>query len=238
MSAAPHVPGDDAALAACDAWLADRSAPERLAWALATLPGAHVLSSSFGTQAAVSLHMAATLRPDIPVVLIDTGYLFAETYRFADALRERLGLDLRVYRAEVGAAWMEARHGRLWEQGAAGLATYNRIRKVEPMRRALAELGAGTWITGLRRRQARSRAGIGLLERHDALWKLNPLADWSDRDVWQYLRAHDLPYHPLWEQGYVSVGDTHSTRPLADGMDPEDTRFHGLVRECGLHVEI
>lgn len=225
------------ALTELNQWLAGRDAEGRLAWALANLPGAHVLSSSFGAQAAVSLHMATRLRPDIPVVVIDTGYLFPETYRFIDTLVERLSLNLKVYRPQIGIAWMEARMGRIWEEGVDGITRYNRLRKVEPMQRALRELGAGTWIAGLRRSQSRSRAGIDFIERKDGRWKLHPIADWTDRDVDTYLNQHNMPYHPLWESGYVSIGDTHTTQPVIGGVEQEQTRFFGLKRECGLHFD-
>ena len=217
-------------------WLSTRSAAQRLAWALESLPGTHALSSSFGAQSAVSLHLATQLQPDMPVIFIDTGYLFPETYRFVDELTGRLALNLKCYRPELGGAWMEARLGRLWEQGTEGIARYNRLRKVEPMQRALSEQKVLTWIAGLRRRQARSREAIDFLELRDGRWKLHPLADWSDREVGQYLARHDLPYHPLWQQGYLSIGDVHTTRRWQPGMREEDTRFFGLQRECGLHV--
>jgi phosphoadenosine phosphosulfate reductase len=214
----------------------DASAEERVAAALEQLPGQHVLSSSFGAQAAVSLHLVTRQLPRIPVILIDTGYLFPETYRFIDELAERLDLNLKVYRSARSAAWQEARHGRLWEQGRAGLDEYNRIHKVEPMERALRELRAGTWFAGLRREQSASRAGIEPVQLTGAgRYKVHPLFDWTDRDVYRYLRRHELPYHPLWEQGYVSIGDWHTTRRLRDVEDPEATRFFGLKRECGLH---
>jgi phosphoadenosine phosphosulfate reductase len=237
VSALPFIPPDRAprALAEVDARLAQLGAEERVAWALEHVPGPHVLSSSFGAQAAVSLHMISRQSPRIPVVLIDTGYLFPETYRFVDELTARLKLNLKVYRAELSPAWMEARYGRLWEQGVEGIDRYNRMRKVEPMQRALAELGATSWFAGLRRSQARTRAGVAFAERRDGRWKFHPLADWSDRDVWLYLKRHDLPYHPLWEQGYISIGDVHTSHRWEPGMDPDDTRFFGLKRECGLH---
>jgi phosphoadenosine phosphosulfate reductase len=181
------------------------------------------------------LHLVAQHKPDIPVVLIDTGYLFPETYRFADELADRLNLNLKVYRASLSIAWMEARLGKLWEQGADGIDRYNHLRKVEPMQRALTELGARTWIAGLRRAQTASRRNIDFLELRDGRWKLHPLADWTDRDIWKYLQQHDLPYHPLWHDGYISIGDTHTTRPYQPGMREEDTRFFGIKRECGLH---
>lgn len=233
ITAAESVP----ALRELNLWLARRTAGERVTWALENTAGTHALSSSFGAQAAVSLHLATRQKPDIPVILIDTGYLFPETYRFVDELTGRLQLNLKVYRPQIGAAWMEARMGRLWEKGVEGIERYNRLRKVEPMQRALQELDVRTWIAGLRRGQSRRRAAIDFLELRDGRWKLHPIADWTDHDVWQYLRRHDLPYHPLWNQGYVSIGDVHTTRPLQDGMDIEDTRFFGLKRECGLHFD-
>jgi len=225
------------ALQELNRWLSTLGAEQRLAWALESLPGVHALSSSFGAQSAVSLHMATQLAPRMPVIFIDTGYLFPETYRFVDELNERLALNLKCYRPELGIAWMEARLGRLWEQGSDGIQRYNRLRKVEPMQRALNELGVLTWIAGLRRSQARTREAIDFLELRDGRWKLHPLADWSDREVGRYLARHDLPYHPLWQQGYVSIGDVHTTQRWQPGMREEDTRFFGLRRECGLHFD-
>ncbi len=171
----------------------------------------------------------------MPVVLIDTGYLFPETYRFVDELTMRLNLNLHVSQATVSPAWIEARYGRLWEQGEAGIERYNELRKVEPMQRALDALQAGTWIAGLRRSQSSSRARIPFVELRDGRYKLHPIVDWTDRDVGRYLSEHGLPYHPLWEQGYVSIGDWHTTRPLHEADSAEQTRFFGLKRECGLH---
>lgn len=232
LEAALH---DERVLAELDAWLSTQSAEQRVAWALEHAPGAHALSSSFGAQAAVSLHLLTQQRPDLPIILIDTGYLFPETYRFVDELRERLSLNLKIYRAPLGTAWMESRHGRLWEQGVEGIERYNQLRKVEPMQRALAELGIGTWFAGLRRGQSRSRETIPFVRRSHECWKFHAIADWSDRDVGRYLQRHGLPYHPLWEQGYLSIGDVHTTRRWEPGMEPEDTRFFGLKRECGIH---
>jgi len=210
-------------------------ARQRVQWALRHLPGEHALSSSFGAQAAVSLHMVTRAAPSVPVILVDTGYLFPETYRFVDDLVERLELNLKVYQPRVSPAWLEARHGRLWEQGLEGIERYNSLRKSEPMQRALAELGIGTWFAGLRRDQATSRRRIRTIEHRNGRWKVHPIFDWTDRQVFDYLRRHDLPYHPLWHEGYVSIGDWHTTRSLAEAGDAEATRFFGLKRECGLH---
>jgi phosphoadenosine phosphosulfate reductase len=215
--------------------LEKKSAPERIEWALATLQSRVVLSSSFGAQAAVSLHLATRIWPEIPVILIDTGYLFPETYRFVDELTDKLRLNLHVYRADKSPAWQEARYGRLWEQGLEGLEKYNQINKVEPMKRALADLGAWGWIAGLRRQQADTRKNLHIVGVQDRRLKIHPILEWTDKDIYLYLQKHDLPYHPLWHQNYVSIGDVHSTRPLLEGMTEQDTRFGGLKRECGLH---
>ncbi|MCL1065925.1 phosphoadenylyl-sulfate reductase [Shewanella olleyana] len=219
-------------------FLSDLTAQERIAWGLAYLPGAHALSSSFGIQSAVMLHLTSQVQAELPVILTDTGHLFPETYRFIDQLTERLKLNLQVYKAEQSSAWQEARLGKLWEQGLDGLDEYNRINKVEPMQRALSELNVGTWFAGLRRSQASTREALPILAIHGDRFKLLPIIDWTNKDVHEYLTEHQLPYHPLWEQGYVSVGDTHSSKPLELGMSEEETRFNGLKRECGLHYEI
>ena len=208
---------------------------ERIRWSLDNLPGRHIVSSSFGVQAAVSLHLLTRQMPDIPVVLIDTGYLFAETYQFADELAARLKLNLTVYRAELSPAWQEARYGQRWQRGEDGLAAYNHEVKVEPMKRAIKELDAGTWFAGLRRSQARNREHSPFLEWSEGRWKVHPIADWSDRDVHAYLQENKLPYHPLREQGYLSIGDHHSTRSIHEVENDEQLRFFGLKRECGLH---
>ncbi|HUL83505.1 MAG TPA: phosphoadenylyl-sulfate reductase, partial [Gammaproteobacteria bacterium] len=152
-----------------------------------------------------------------------------------DDLTKRLKINLKVYRAELSPAWQEARYGRRWDQGLQGLEAYNQENKVEPMRRALRELGASTWFAGLRRNQTESRAKIEYLEWAGGRWKVHPIADWTDRDVHRYLTKHNLPYHPLWEKGYVSIGDHHSTRPIHEVATADETRFNGLKRECGIH---
>ncbi|GKV80892.1 phosphoadenylyl-sulfate reductase [Pectobacterium versatile] len=224
-----------AELATVNSQLESLSAQERVSWALENLPGDYVLSSSFGIQAAVSLHLVTQQRPDIPVILTDTGYLFPETYQFIDALTEQLTLNLQVYRATESPAWQEARYGKLWEQGVEGIERYNLLNKVEPMNRALSELKAKTWFAGLRREQSGSRGELPVLAIQRGVFKFLPIIDWDNRTVYQYLKENGLSYHPLWEQGYLSVGDTHTTRKWEPGMAEEETRFFGLKRECGLH---
>ena len=223
------------ALAEVNTELEQMTAVERIQWAFANLEGEFALSSSFGIQAAVSLHMVSAQQPDTPVILTDTGYLFPETYQFIDELTERLGLNLKIYRAQQSAAWQEARYGKLWEQGVEGLTRYNQINKVEPMKRAIRELKVKTWFSGLRRSQSSSREGLPVLSVQNGGFKFLPIIDWTNKDVDYYLKDFALAYHPLWEQGYVSVGDVQTSRPLEAGMSEEDTRFFGLKRECGLH---
>jgi len=225
----------DIDLEAVNPVLEGQTAEDRVAWALEHLKPHLVLSSSFGAQAAVLLHMVTRQWPEIPVVLIDTGYLFAETYRFVDELTERLRLNLKVYRSALSPAWQEARWGKLWEQGLEGIERYNRMNKVEPMQRALDELDARGWIVGLRRSQASTRRHLHVLGVQDGYLKVHPIVDWTDKHVYDYLTRHALPYHPLWEQGYVSIGDWHTSHKLTDDMAEEETRFFGLKRECGLH---
>jgi len=211
------------------------SAEARVTQSLDGLVGPFALSSSFGAQAAVLLHMVTQILPEIPVVLIDTGYLFPETYQFIDQLNDRLKLNLKVFRNEMSPAWQEARFGKLWEQGAEGIQKYNQLNKVQPMDNALKLMGTETWFAGLRRSQSESRANIPFVAIQKGRFKVHPIADWTDRDVGMYLKKHQLPYHPLWEKGYVSIGDWHTTQPLTGDMREEDTRFFGLKRECGLH---
>ena len=217
--------------------LAQLTAQDRVAWAINNLEGEFVLSSSFGIQAAVMLHLVTQIKPDIPVILTDTGYLFPETYQFIDQLTKRLTLNLHVFRAEQSPNWQEARYGKLWEQGVDGIKQYNTINKVEPMHNAFTTLQAGVWFSGLRREQSSSRLNLPILAIQNGVFKFLPIIDWTNKDVHYYLKEHDLPYHPLWEEGYLSVGDTHTTRKWEPGMNEEETRFFGLKRECGLHEE-
>ena len=228
---------DRDALAIVNRSFEDLPAQQRVEQALELLPGAHVLTSSFGAQSAVMLHLVNQVLPKIPVVLIDTGYLFPETYRFIDELTEKLALNLKIFRSDSSPAWQESRFGKLWDQGLDGIERYNRMNKKEPMERALRELGAGTWFSGLRRVQAKTRAEIAPIELKRGRYKVHPIFDWTDRDVGRYLKENGLPYHPLWDKGYLSIGDWHTTRSLSEVNNVEELRFFGLKRECGLHED-
>ncbi len=220
--------------------LKNATAIQVVEWAGETFGNTLVMSTSFGIQAAVMLHLVATVIPDVPVIWIDTGYLPPETYRFAQHLTERLNLNLKVYQSPLSPARMEALYGRLWDQrDVESLNLYDQIRKVEPMQRALQELNAQAWLTGLRSNQTQHRQGLSRVNFQNNQFKILPILDWHSRDIYQYLTKYDLPYHPFFDLGYVSVGDWHSSRPLtANDQDERDTRFHGLKQECGLHLQI
>jgi phosphoadenosine phosphosulfate reductase len=211
------------------------SAEDRVKWAVEQFGDGLVMTTSFGIQAAVMLHLVTRVAPKIPVIFIDTGYLFPETYTFARDLTEKLGLNIKKYVPAMTAAEQEALYGKQWEQGLDGLKRYNLINKVEPMDRAVRELGATAWLAGLRRTQGSTREALKVVQQQNKITKVHPIIDWDNRTVHRYLTQHGLGYHPLWDQGYVSVGDWHSTTKLLDGMKEEDTRFGGLKRECGLH---
>lgn len=196
-----------------------------------------VASTSFGLQSAVMLDLIARNAPEIPVVFIDTGYHFPETYRYWEELVNRFGTDLRVYQPTHTAARMEALWGKLWENGLEGLSKYAVLTKIEPMDRALRELEADVWISGLRRSQSATRVERPFAEQQKKTLKVYPILDWADAQVAYYMHERNLPNHPLAEHGYVTMGDWHSTQPATDGLDAEATRFNGEKYECGLHLD-
>ena len=223
-------------LAAANRQLHALDAEGRVRWALEHLPGTHALSSSFGAQAAVSLHLVTRLAPGIPVVVVDTGYLFPETYQFIDELSARLSLNLRVHRAPLTPGWLEAREGRLWEQGSEGIERFSRLTKVEPMQHALDELGVGTWIAGLRRSQSRSRA------RHRAAGAPGRALQAQPDPRLDRSRRVSLPQAPrsavppaVARRATCRSATCRPRAPLGADLSEEQTRFHGLRRECGLH---
>ena len=195
-----------------------------------------VASTSFGLQAAVMLHLIHENAPKVPVVFIDTGFLFPETYQYAEQLCSKLNLDLRIYQPAISAARIQALWGNLWENGKEGADRYGLITKIEPMNRALRETGGDVWLSGLRRSQSKTRVDRPLVEQQKKTLKAYPILDWADAQVDLYLHQHDLPRHPLAAKGYATMGDWHSTRPVEDG-DVEGTRFNGEKFECGLHLD-
>jgi phosphoadenosine phosphosulfate reductase len=223
-------------LDAINARLADASPERILEWARETFGDRLVLTSSFGAESAVMLHLASQVIPTVPVVFLDTGYLFPETYRFAEELTQRFQLDVRVYSPKITAARQEALYGKLWEGNEEQQAMYQQLNKVEPMDRAIRELGAKAWVAGLRGKQNAFRAGLRAVELQGTVYKVHPILGWNEEQIHHYLRSHDLPYHPLYRRGYRSIGDAHSTFPTQEGEDARAGRRLGVHSECGIHL--
>ena len=196
-----------------------------------------VASSSFGLQASAMLHLIRKHAPDIPIIFVDTGYCFPETYQFSQSFIEDWELDIRVFNPAISAARQEALYGKLWEQGAEGNKKYALLNKVEPMNRALSEVGGDVWVSGLRRSQSSTRVDRAFAEKQKATMKVYPILDWADAQLEAYYHEHDLPRHPLEKQGFLTMGDWHSTRKANVGETAEDTRFGGTKYECGLHQD-
>ena len=226
--------------AACEQ-LEHLAAQERLAWAQQHFAEGFALTTSFGIQAAVLLHMVSELGrrtgQRVPVIWVDTGYLPAETYRYAEQLCQMLELDLHVAQSPMSAARMEALHGQLWDTGKVeDLELYHRIRKVEPLDRTLHALQVSCWASGVRGNQTDHRRAMRPLDPVRQRWSLRPLLNWSKKDVYYYMQENGLPQHPLFEQGYSTVGDWHSSAPDGAEVSGRATRFGGLKQECGIHM--
>ena len=212
------------------------SAEERLDWAFNNLESEFILSSSFGAQSAVLLHMATQIKPDLKIILLDTQYLFTETYDFIKRLEKELNLNIYTYKAKEHKIIQEKKYGQLWNKGEEELMLYNHINKVEPMERAIKELKVKTWISGIRKDQSEERNQKNIIENKNNYKKFHPILDWNDKKIFEYLNENNLPYHPLWEKGYISIGDIHSTKSIYEVNDSSMLRFNGIKRECGLHL--
>ncbi|RLN37431.1 hypothetical protein BBJ28_00014081 [Nothophytophthora sp. Chile5] len=227
---------------ALNAQLAGKSAQEIVQWTLDTFGARAVLSSSFGIQSAVMLNLTRGVSKSIPVVWVDTGYLPKETYQFVAHLTKQLDLDLRVFQSPITPARMEALYGKLYEvETPEAHRQYGYMRKVEPMQRALQELDAAALLVGVRAGQTAHRQNsMRLVNVYEGRLKVCPILNWSKEDVEQYMAEHELPYHPLKAQGYESVGDAHSSRPVTDADVGNDRagRFNGAEQECGLHLDM
>jgi phosphoadenosine phosphosulfate reductase len=218
--------------------LAELDALGRIGWAREMFGDGVVASTSFGLQSAVMIDLINKVSKEIPIIFIDTGYLFPGTYEYAIKLQEKLGLQVSIYSAKQSPAFQEASFGKLWEQGKEGMTKYNWMNKKEPMDRALQETGAKIWMAGLRRSQSVGRENLNFLEQQKGVLKLYPILDWDDRKTYQYIPQNGLPYHPLEGMGYDSVGDWHSTKKISEVENVEEARHGGHGRECGLHLEV
>jgi phosphoadenosine phosphosulfate reductase len=188
------------------------------------------VTSSFQAECVVLVHMLRSVRPDIPVLFLDTVHHFAETCAYRDELAERWKLNLVTLRAEVPSPG-------LWQQSTSECCGRH---KVGPLFAALA--GYDTWFTGLRREQSPSRAALAEIEPFTlpsgaVLRKVSPLAPWSTRDVWGYARAHDIPLLPLYAQGYTSIGCEPCTTLPLDPSNERSGRWGGQKLECGIHLQ-
>jgi phosphoadenosine phosphosulfate reductase len=212
-----------------------------VAWAAAQFGPELVMSSSFGAESAMLIHMATRVLPDIKVVFIDTGYLFPETHAFMEQLRRQFNLNVWTYRTRNDPiAWLHkaGEDNPTWRKDVDACCNAN---KNEPMERAMRELRPPAWLRGIRRNQADTRRAAKFVEwsaRYQC-YAISPLLNWTARDILGYMKANDLPYHPLWHEGYTSIGcnPLSCTRPVQIGEDPRAGRWAGSGKtECGINL--
>lgn len=220
------------------------SAEEVLSWALDEYHPRIAISSSFQAESMVIIDLATKVRRDVRIFTIDTGRLPQETHTLIDDIRHRYDIKVDVIHPDHERVQaMVRQHGmNLFQRHQTLRMLCCHIRKVEPLQRALADLDG--WITGLRRDQAETRADVGKVEideTHGGRVKVNPIADWTKDQVWDYIRAHKLPYNELYNQGYTSIGCAPCTRPVSPGEDERAGRWwweDSAFKECGLHKEM
>jgi len=210
--------------------------PERvLRWAFDKFGNVVAISSAFGVEGMAVIDIASRVRKDFRVFTLDTEFLFPETYNLMDQVERRYGIAIERVYPLISAEEQERVHGQaLWTRNPDECCD---LRKVEPLRRKLGELRA--WITSIRRDQTAERASAGKIEwdQKFGLVKINPIVDWSSKQVWHYIREHNVPYNELHERNYPSIGCTHCTRAVRAGEDPRAGRWAGSSKtECGLHV--
>jgi len=206
-----------------------------LAWTFETFGNKVAISSAFGAEGMVLIDMASRVYEDFRLFTVDTEFLFPETYSLMDRIEQKYEIKIERVFSVLSPEEQERIHGAaLWGSDPDQCCN---LRKVEPLRRKLGELDA--WITSIRRDQTSFRKAAGKIQWDEKfeLAKINPIADWTSKQVWSYLREHDVPYNSLHDQNYPSIGCTHCTRAIRPGEDPRAGRWPGLVKtECGLHV--
>jgi len=217
---------------ALDHDLRSASPQEILARAVASFGDRIALVSSFGAESAVLLHLVAQVKPDMPVLFLDTGMLFGQTLDYRQSLAARLGLtDVRDLRPQFQDLATGDPKADLWKIDIDGCC---HIRKVLPLDRALG--GFDAWITGRKRFHGGDRLRLAVVEQTPDHMKFNPLANWGKADLDAYIAEHDLPPHPLVEFGYASVGCWPCTKPVEEGEDVRAGRWAGSEKtECGIH---
>ncbi len=219
--------------------LSSLSPENRLKWALNKFGSNFVVTTSFGIQSAVLLNMLKGLKSQsmVPVIWIDTGYMPKETYQYAEQLTTKLDLNLKIAQSSMSPARMEALYGMLWETNSTeDLEKYHFIRKVKPLEIALKKLKVKCWASGVRSNQTDNRRAMTVLDIIRGRLSLRPLLEWTKKDVFYYMQKNNLPQHPLFEKGYSTVGDWHSSAPDGTEQQGRDTRFGGLKQECGIHL--
>jgi phosphoadenosine phosphosulfate reductase len=236
---------DDLELGEVALELDDKEPQDVIRWGLETFGDAVALVTSFQIDGMAILDMTYPMQPDVRVITVDSGRLPSETYEFMDAVhRHYPGIRLEVLSPDSRELEAMARkHGvNLFRREVPLRLLCCHVRKVRPLLRALDRLDA--WVTGLRRDQWATRSNIRKVERdidHNDIVKINPLADWTKEDVWAYVRAHGVPYHPLYDRGYTSIGCQPCTRPVGPGEDDRAGRWWwetNAPKECGIHCPI
>jgi phosphoadenosine phosphosulfate reductase len=224
-------PEIDAEQVAAD--LEGKGAAEAIEWMFDAFGERHYIACSFQKTSSVMAHLATQIDSTARFFYLDTDFLFPETYETRDRLAEQLGIEFDRFHnltlEEQAAQYGEA----LWDRDPDACCG---LRKVEPMRRALSSVDC--WLAGVRREDSASRADTPKFgwDKRFGLWKLNPLAGWTERDVWNYIREHHLPYNPLHDRGYPSIGCTHCTKPVGPGGSRRAGRWAGLEKtECGIN---
>ncbi len=211
------------------------SAKQVLHWAFDSFGHGVAIASAFGAEGMVLIDIASRVNPKFRLFTLDTEFLFPETYKLMDQVEDRYGIKIeRIYSLFSPEEQQQVHGPALWRRDPDACCN---IRKIEPLRRKLSELGA--WITSIRRDQTSYRAKAGKIEwdQKFGLVKINPLADWKSKQVWRYIHDHQLPYNSLHDQGFPSVGCTHCTRSVRPGEDPRAGRWSGFAKtECGLHT--
>jgi len=211
-----------------------QSSPEDILRAAEQVCPSLVFACSFGAEDVALLAMLAKVAPNVPVFYLDTDVLFPETYALRENLARRYSVQFIQVRSELTLDEQAKQYGEaLWSHEPDRCCE---IRKVRPLGRILAQYQG--WITGIRRAQSPTRANAQVMEWDEkfGLLKVNPLATWTDEQVWDYIRTHDVPYNPLHDEGYPSIGCTHCTRAVAPGEDPRSGRWASFSKtECGLH---
>jgi phosphoadenosine phosphosulfate reductase len=229
---APPVVADiDAEAVAAE--LEDRSAGEALEWMFDAFGERHYIACSFQKTSSVTLDLALKANPEARFFYLDTDVLFPETYETRDRLAEHFGVEFDRFHNLTIAEQAELYGDELWKRDSDSCCG---LRKVEPMGRALSSVDC--WVSGIRRADSSSRSSAPKFawDKRFGLWKLNPLADWTERDVWNYIREHQIPYNPLHDRGYPSIGCTHCTQPVGPGGSSRDGRWVGTSKsECGIN---